>query len=82
MKQQKAQKQPTKILLTRFGGWGHIYKDGGTEEFMGSDGQSYFLNKRISDPNRGKLFTKYPTDKGAEIVNVKWEIINEYARKS
>ncbi len=43
------------------------YKDGGTVELRTNRG-TFYLDKRLGTKTAGKLFDRYPEDKGAKLV--------------
>ena len=49
-------------------GRANSFKDGGTEEYKGWDGKSYFVDHRIRTKTRGKVYDRYPGDKGAVLM--------------
>lgn len=63
----------SKVLLYRCG---QVYKDGGTERVHDKKGNFYFIDGKIGSVTKGKVFTKYPTDLGAKIVDFEYEIVN------
>jgi hypothetical protein len=54
------------ILVTKIG----KYKDGGTEYFRDSKGKKYFIDGRINSLTKGKVYDRYPDEKGSTILNV------------
>lgn len=46
------------------------YKDGGTEYFCDKSGKKYFIDGRIGSSTKGKVFDRYPSEKGAKILNL------------
>lgn len=62
----KATKNPKEIHARITG---HI-RDGGTIHCEGKDGKSYFIDHRISSKTKGKVYDRYPSDGGAQILDV------------
>lgn len=52
------------ILVTKCG----VYKDGGTEEYRGTNRKRYFIDGRRNSPTKGEIFDRYPGDEGAQIL--------------
>jgi hypothetical protein len=45
------------------------YKDGGTIEYCDENNNRYFVDGRIRSKTKGELFDRYPSDKGAKILD-------------
>lgn len=46
-----------------------IASDGGTKVAAGSDGNIYYIDHRIGTKTPGLVYDKYPSDKGANIID-------------
>jgi hypothetical protein len=47
--------------------WSGRYRDGGTDVYTEVDtGTKYFVDNRIRSETKGKIFDRYPGDKGAK----------------
>lgn len=47
------------------------YMDGGTQVIKNKQGKKYYIDGRIGSKTKGKVYDRYPGDKGAKIVNIK-----------
>lgn len=55
-----------------------VFRDGGTMQCYDYDspnGLEYFIDRRINSSTKGKVFDKYPGQKGARMLNVEYEMI-------
>jgi hypothetical protein len=45
-------------------------RDGGTKVCLGEDGKTYFIDRRIFTKTKGKVYDKYPSEEGAQMLNI------------
>lgn len=54
------------------------YKDGGTDVYVDKKGKKYYKDGRIGTKTKGKIFDRYPKDKGAKILDVELEVVKDF----
>ena len=59
--------QPTKDIYVKSGPV-DTARDGGTLRYKGWDGKDYFVDYRISTNTKGKIYDRYPSEKGAILL--------------